>query len=81
MNVQVLLFAAARQAAGCDRLAVELASGSNVAELRRAIAAACPALESVLQNSLLAIDHEYVREAFVVPPRAEIALIPPVSGG
>lgn len=81
MKVEVLLFAAARQAAGCDKLAVELSDGSNVGELRRAIAAVCPPLEGVLRNSLIAVNHEYAHENSIVPPQAEVALIPPVSGG
>jgi molybdopterin converting factor subunit 1 len=81
VKVEVLLFAAARQAAGCEKLAVELSDGSNVGDLRRAIAMACPALEVVLASSLIAINHEYARDDFAVLPDAEIALIPPVSGG
>jgi len=81
VKVEVLLVAAARQAAGCDKVAVDLSGGSNVAELRHAILAACPALEGVLASSLIAINHEYVRDNSVIPLNAEIALIPPVSGG
>jgi molybdopterin converting factor subunit 1 len=82
VNVEVLLFAAARQAAGCDKVTVQLAGGSSsVADLKREIAAVCPALESVVASSMIAINHEYVRDNSVVPPNAEIALIPPVSGG
>jgi molybdopterin converting factor subunit 1 len=81
VKVEVLLFAAARQAAGCDKVTVELSGGSSVADLKREIAAVCPALESVIASSMIAINHEYVRDDSVVPPNAEIALIPPVSGG
>ena len=81
MKVEVLLFAAARQAAGCEKLVVELAGGANVGELRRAILAACPALSGLLPSSLIAINHEYARDDLVVPLDAELALIPPVSGG
>jgi molybdopterin converting factor subunit 1 len=81
VKVEVLLFAAARQAAGRESLTVELPGGSNVAELRRAIVTACPELSGLVASSLIAINHNYCRDNAIVPPQAEIALIPPVSGG
>ena len=81
MKIEVLLFAAARQAAGCEKLVVEMSNGSNVGDLRRALASASPALNGLLASSLIAINHDYARDDDIIPLAVEIALIPPVSGG
>ncbi len=81
MRVEIRLFALARERAGRDVLDLELAERATVADLRRAVAAGCPALAPLLDSSLLAIDSEYARDDEVVPAGASVALIPPVSGG
>jgi molybdopterin converting factor small subunit len=81
VKIEVLLFAAARQAAGREKLVVELAAGANVGQLRCAILTACPALSGLLPSSLIAINHDYARDDGMIPLGAEVALIPPVSGG
>ncbi len=81
MTVRVRLFAVARELAGCDQLTVELQGDHTVADLRRALAEAAPALERVLNHSLLAVDAEYATDATPINEHSNIALIPPVSGG
>lgn len=81
MIVHVRLFARARDLAGTDVLSVELPDGATVADLRRRIAADCPALSSLLQRSALAVANEFADDSLELSPHAEIALLPPVSGG
>ena len=81
MIVEVKLFAAARQFAGCDALQVELGESATARDLRRALAAACPSLEPLLASSMVAVNHDYVNDEKQLPAGAEVALIPPVSGG
>jgi molybdopterin converting factor subunit 1 len=81
VNVEVKLFAVAKQLAGSETVAVELAAGATVQELRNALAAQHAELRDVAQRAMIAIDAEYVRDDAVVPENSEIALIPPVSGG
>jgi molybdopterin converting factor subunit 1 len=81
MTHSVLLFARARQLAGQQLLEVELPEGASVADLKRAIAAACPALEPLLARVRIAVDAAYATDDQAVPPAAELAVIPPVSGG
>jgi molybdopterin synthase catalytic subunit len=76
----VLYFAAARQAAGTDRETVE-AAPATVAELRRLLVGRHPKLEPVLARCRIALDQELAVDADPVPPDAEVAVIPPVSGG
>ncbi len=81
MNVRVLLFAAAREAAGSEAVEVALPSPATVADLRAALAEQVPALAGVLARSAVAVDGRYAAPSQAVAPGAEAALIPPVSGG
>jgi molybdopterin converting factor subunit 1 len=75
------LFAIARQLVGCDEVSVELADGATVGELRREVARQAPALAGVIGHAMVAVDGQYAHDRTVIPRDAEVALIPPVSGG
>jgi molybdopterin converting factor subunit 1 len=79
--VKVRLFARAKDLAGTDLITVDVPEGATVADLRRRLAALHPALAGLLQRSALAVNDEFADEAMTLPPRAEVALLPPVSGG
>jgi molybdopterin converting factor small subunit len=81
MRFTVRLFARARDLAGADVIAVELAEGSTVRDLRGAVARACPALAGLLERSAIALAHDFAGDERVVLAGVEIALLPPVSGG
>jgi len=81
MTVQVKLFAVARDLAGREEISVKLASGATVADVRRAVEAAVPALRAVLPHAMWAVDAKYAGDEVAVSERSEVALIPPVSGG
>jgi len=81
VNVQVRLFAVARELAGADKVDVAVSEPCTVAELRQALAAQVPALAKLLPGVLFAIGSEYVADNAIVPAKADVACIPPVSGG
>ncbi|HUE72769.1 MAG TPA: molybdopterin converting factor subunit 1 [Pirellulaceae bacterium] len=82
MIVRVKLFAVARQRAGIDAVEVELpAVGATVADLRSAIVEHCPALADVLAHVKVAVNNDYAADGTAIDAKAEVALIPPVSGG
>lgn len=81
MNVRVRLFAGAKQAFGCDSIEVELPDRATIGQLRRRLADEMPELRQVLQRAMFAVDRQYAADTNEVPPDAEIACIPPVSGG
>lgn len=81
MIVHVRLFARAKDVAGTESAKIELAEGSTVGELRRRLAAAYPKLAALLERSALAVNDEFAEDSLILPPRAEVALLPPVSGG
>lgn len=81
MRVRVKLFAVARQRVGRDAIELEIPVEATVRTLRRALAESYPALADVLPHVRFAVNSEYAGEALVIPAAAEVAVIPPVSGG
>ena len=80
MPVTILYFAIAREAAGTDS---ESLSGAptTVEALRAVLAERHPGLARVLPRCRLAVNQEFVGDGDPVPDGAEVAVIPPVSGG
>jgi molybdopterin converting factor subunit 1 len=81
VRVEVRLFAVARHRAGRATVSVELPEGATVADLKRVLAEAHPELAAMVPHFLIALDAEYAADDRPVPPGAEVAAIPPVSGG
>lgn len=81
MRVTMLYFAAARERAGCGTEGLELPDGSTAG---KALALACerhPALRPIAGKLRLAVDQDFANADHPLRDGAEIALIPPVSGG
>lgn len=81
MIVYVRLFARARDLARAEVLRIDVPDGATVAELRCRIAADFPALAGLLARSALAVESEFAPDTLVLFADAEVALLPPVSGG
>jgi molybdopterin converting factor subunit 1 len=81
MRLSVQLFARARELAGRGAVEVEVPAGVTVSALRDAIAEQAPALAAFVQLCAVAVGGAYAVEQDVVAEGAEVALIPPVSGG
>jgi len=78
--VTVLYFAVAREAAGTESESLA-AWPATVGDLRGMLAARHPALARVLPRCRLAVNQEFAQDGDPVPDGAEVAVIPPVSGG
>jgi molybdopterin converting factor small subunit len=52
-----------------------------VADFKTLLTEKYPALEGLMDHTLISINHEYVFNDAVIPEGAEIAVFPPVSGG
>ena len=81
MHITVLLFAQARDRAGTDRFTLELAEGARVADALAAIKSQYPTLEELWPHLAVAADGVLVDQSAVLHEGAELALLPPVSGG
>jgi molybdopterin synthase catalytic subunit len=79
--MKVRLFAQARELAGAATIDVALPAGAMVRDLRLRIVAEFPALAGLVQRSALAVNDEFADDSLTLPLGAEVALLPPVSGG
>ena len=81
MHCRVKLFARARDLAGAAEVSVPLPGGATVADLRRALVSAYPSLAGLLSRCAVAVADDFADDARVIPEGAEVAVLPPVSGG
>jgi molybdopterin converting factor small subunit len=79
-TLRIALFAGMAEAAG-TRTAEIRWHGGSVADLRADLEAAYPAIGGLLARSAVAIGNRYATDDADVPPAANVAIIPPVSGG
>ncbi len=82
MNLTVQLFASLAEAAGRRSIDLEgLPDPATVDDVSAAVFQRLPQLEELRESVIVAVNEEYVRGAFPVRAKDEVALIPPVSGG
>jgi molybdopterin converting factor subunit 1 len=77
----VKLFAAARQHAGKALAEIELPDEATVGQLRAALVEQHPVLAQLAEHVVFAVNAQYADENATIPADAEVACIPPVSGG
>ena len=81
MKLTIHLFATLKDAAPDGRLEIEVPDGAAVAAVWDAAIARAPQLAKWRRHARVAVNQEYANDDTIVPDDAEIALIPPVSGG
>ncbi len=79
-QLRVKLFAGLAAAASTRLLELPW-GGGTAAELKAAVAAAVPAAAALVSSSGVAVGNQYIAPDATIPPEADVALIPPVSGG
>ena len=81
MHIRVRLFARYREAAGRERIELELPEGETVESAWSAVTERLPELARYRPYTLFAVGHEYVPPTHRLRPDDELSLFPPVSGG
>lgn len=81
MNVDILFFGPARDAAGMERAQLELPDDARTPHVYAALRERFPDVEPLLASARLAINEHFAKEDSIVRAGDELALIPPVSGG
>ena len=79
-QLRLALFAGLAELAGTRSLDIPWAGGS-VGDLRQAIAAARPAVAGLLERSAIAVGGRYADDDAPIQAGADVAILPPVSGG
>lgn len=81
MKIRLLAFASAADALGAGEMDLELPEGSRVADLRGRLDPQYPKLEPLWSRLAVAVDGRVVTPGEPLRDGAEVALLPPVSGG
>ena len=80
-QIKLLFFATIRDRAGTKSLVIEIPTDLTIQGLKEKLSTDYPNLKESMHSVLITINREYAFDDAVVPPNAEIALFPPVSGG
>ena len=81
MKVRVKFFAILRERAGTAEVAKEIAEGSTVADLWKALQRDYPKLDVPGIRLLYAVNQNYVGNDHQLRNNDEVVFVPPVSGG
>jgi molybdopterin synthase catalytic subunit/molybdopterin converting factor small subunit len=81
MRVEVVAFAALREALGTGRVSLDLEPGATAASVRGRLAELHPRWRDLIAACRLARGNEFVSDEAPLAEGMEIVLIPPVSGG
>ena len=81
MIVKVEMFAAARDLVKERDVELRLPESATAGDLKQELVKRFPQLEEMVLRSALSVDHEYALDDTQLGENAEVALIPPVSGG
>ena len=80
-DITIMFFATLRQRAGVKAVQLTVPSTMDVGALKQQLGRDFPDLQSSLATVLVAVNREYAFDEAIIPPNAEVALFPPVSGG
>ncbi len=81
MKIRVLAFASAGQALGRSEIEIELPEGAGTEDLREHLWARFPELEALWPRLAIAVNGHLASSDIDLEDAAEVALLPPVSGG
>jgi molybdopterin synthase catalytic subunit/molybdopterin converting factor small subunit len=80
-SVTILFFANYKDLAGQSQLSLSVPPDCTIAQLRVVLGQAVPSLQPLLGSALFAVNQEFAFDDQLIPPAAEVACFPPVSGG
>jgi len=81
VTIRLLAFASASDALGAAEVALELPQGSSVGTLKSSLEQRYPALAGLWHRIAIAVNGEIADDGTLLEDEAEVALLPPVSGG
>ena len=81
MKIKVIFFATLREYAGARTVEMEIPVNTSVTDLRKLVIDKYPQMRLSKNAIIASINREFASDEQIIPPDAEIALFPPVSGG
>jgi molybdopterin converting factor subunit 1 len=81
MEFSVLFFAQAKQIVGANSIRLPVCGNETVGELKVSLCQKFPEMADLVARSSFAVNQQYAQDETAIDDGAEVALIPPVSGG
>ena len=81
MKVHIQFFSRLRDLAGVSEMEVEVADGSQIADLLETLYARTPSLRDWDKTILVAAGIEFVQRDYMLKAGDQISIMPPVQGG
>lgn len=81
MKATVLFFATLKDKAGTGRAEIALPDNTTVKTFKELLVQNYPAIQPHIATVLVSVNREFAFDEDAIPPNAEIAVFPPVSGG
>ena len=79
--LRVLFFGHLPQITGCPEIEWALRETTTVADLMESLYQKWPGLRALDASLRVAVDLDYTGRSALIPPGAEVAVMPPVQGG
>ena len=80
-SIKILFFATFKERAGTKEARLDLPEGASVRDLKARLAVQFPGLEKLIGSALVSVNRQFAFDDDEIPPGAEVAVFPPVSGG
>lgn len=80
-HIKLLFFATLRERAGTRSMELDIPTDLTIQGLKDKLSSEFPNLKDSMSSVLITINREYAFDEAVIPPNAEVAMFPPVSGG
>ncbi len=80
-RITVLFFATFKERSGVNQATLELPNNARIKDVKSLLLLYFPSLAGALESALFSINHEFAFDDDIIPPGAELAAFPPVSGG
>jgi len=81
MRVTVCFYSYFKDLTGCARVTEELADGSTLDDLFKALVVRFPKLGAMQKATLMAVGVDYQPRTYALREGEEVSLFPPVQGG
>jgi len=80
MEINLLVFGIAKDILGYTQHDLVISESSTIKDLKLLLSKNYPAFEKLAKFDI-AVNQEYRKDSYILNPRDEVAIIPPVSGG
>ena len=81
MKIRIRYFASLREIVGQAEEVLSVPEGAQVSTIRELLLIRYPRLQSIMERSVCAVNHQYVAAETVLYEGDELVFIPPTGGG